>query len=128
MQTYQSSQLDALGDPTRRAIVERLLGGPLPVGRLAHGLSVSRPAVSQHLRVLEDARLVTFHAAGTRRIYALDSTGFAALREYLDRFWDGALAAFKAEVESSHPPETEHEHLSSRGRRSTSRRKRRTRP
>jgi DNA-binding transcriptional ArsR family regulator len=128
VQTYQSPQLDALGDSTRRAIVERLLRGPLPVGRLAQGLPVTRPAVSQHLRVLENARLVTFRAAGTRRIYALDPTGFDSLRDYLDRFWDGALAAFKAEVESSHPPETEHDHHSSAGQRSTRRRKRRTRP
>ena len=127
MQTYQSSQLDALGDPTRRAIVERLLRGPLPVGRLAHGLPVSRPAVSQHLRVLENARLVTFHAAGTRRIYALDPAGFASLRDYLDRFWDVALAAFRDEVERSRSPENDHANDSSPQRRAALRQQRRTR-
>jgi hypothetical protein len=78
--------------------------------------------------VLENARLVTFRAAGTRRIYALDPTGFASLRDYLDRFWDGALAAFKAEVERSHPAETNHDNHSSPGQRSTRRRRRRTGP
>jgi DNA-binding transcriptional ArsR family regulator len=126
VQTYQSSQLDALGEPTRRAIVERLLRGPLPVGRLAQGLPVSRPAVSQHLRVLENARLVTFRAAGTRRIYALDPAGFASLRDYLDRFWDVALAAFREEVERSRPPESDHANDSSKRYRATSRRQRRT--
>jgi DNA-binding transcriptional ArsR family regulator len=99
VQTYQSIQLDALGDATRRAIVERLLAGPQPVGVLARGLPVSRPAVSQHLRVLKQARLVTGHAVGTRRIYELDPVGFESLRHYLDRFWDRALAAFQKEVE-----------------------------
>jgi DNA-binding transcriptional ArsR family regulator len=103
VQTYQSVQLHALGDATRRAIVERLLAGPQPVGVLARGLPVSRPAVSQHLRVLKQARLVTDHAAGTRRIYKLDPVGFESLRHYLDRFWDRALGAFQKEVERSHP-------------------------
>ena len=103
MQTYQSLQLDALGDASRRVIVERLLAGPRSVGALARGLPISRPAVSQHLRVLKRARLVTDHAVGTRRIYQLDPAGFESLRRYLDRFWDRALAAFQAEVERSHP-------------------------
>jgi DNA-binding transcriptional ArsR family regulator len=127
VQTYQSFQLDALGEPTRRAIVERLLRGPLPVGRLADGLPVSRPAVSQHLRVLKEARLVTVHSAGTRRIYALDPAGFATLRDYLDRFWDAALAAFKEEVERSFPSESDHANDPSPKRRATGRGQRRTR-
>ena len=92
-------QLDALGDSTRRVIFERLLAGPLPVGKLAEGLPVSRPAVSQHLRVLTKAHLVTHRVAGTRRIYQLNPEGLEALREYFDRFWDQALLAFKNKVE-----------------------------
>ena len=103
MQTYQSAQLDALGDATRRAIVERLLDGPQSVGALARRLPVSRPAVSQHLRVLKQARLVTDAAVGTQRIYALDPAGFETLRSYLDRFWDQALTAFQQEVERTQP-------------------------
>ena len=101
--TYQSAQLDALGDATRRAIVERLLGGPQSVGALARRLPVSRPAVSQHLRVLKQARLVSDAAVGTQRIYALDPAGFESLRSYLDRFWDQALTAFQKEVERTQP-------------------------
>jgi DNA-binding transcriptional ArsR family regulator len=89
----------ALGDPTRRAIVERLAERPRAVGELAHVLPVSRPAVSQHLRVLKEARLVTERSEGTRRIYRLDPTGVGALRADLDRYWDRALAAYKAIVE-----------------------------
>ena len=104
VQTYHhAAQLDALGDPTRRAIVERLLDGPRPVGVLARGLPVSRPAVSQHLRVLKAAHLVIDSSAGTRRIYELNPAGFASLREYLDQFWTNALASFKHEVETSTP-------------------------
>ena len=97
--TYRINQLDALGDPTRRVILERLLAGPLPVGKLADGLAVSRPAVSQHLRVLKNARLVSDSAAGTRRIYRLNPEGLESLREYLDQFWNQALLAFKNKVE-----------------------------
>jgi DNA-binding transcriptional ArsR family regulator len=89
----------ALGDPTRRAIVERLAERPRAVGELARVLPVSRPAVSQHLRVLKEARLVTERSEGTRRIYRLDPTGVGALRADLDRYWDRALAAYKAIVE-----------------------------
>lgn len=103
MNTYHATQFDALGDPTRRAIVERLLARPQPVGMLARGLPVSRPAVSQHLRILKSAHLVTDRAVGTRRIYAIDPAGFASLRDYLDRFWTDALAAFKHEVENTKP-------------------------
>ena len=89
----------ALGDPTRKAIFERLAERPRAVGELARELPVSRPAVSQHLRVLKEARLVTERAEGTRRIYRLDPTGMEALRADLDRFWDRALAAYKAIAE-----------------------------
>jgi len=99
VQTYHQQQLDALGDETRRALLERLRRGPLPVGQLAKGLPVSRPAVSQHLRVLKQAKLVHADTVGTRNYYRLDSQGFAALRSYLDRFWAEALEAFKAKVE-----------------------------
>jgi DNA-binding transcriptional ArsR family regulator len=89
----------ALGDPTRRAIFERLGQGGRPVGELARGLPVSRPAVSQHLKVLKDAGLVIDRRAGSRRIYQLDPEGVGALRAYLDRFWSRALTAFKVAVE-----------------------------
>jgi DNA-binding transcriptional ArsR family regulator len=97
--TYRSEALTALGDPTRRAIFERLADRPRAVGELASELPVSRPAVSQHLRVLKDARLVTDRRDGTRRIYQLDPDGLAALRGYLDHFWEQALAGFKTAVE-----------------------------
>jgi len=98
--TYEHArQLDALGDPTRRAILERLLRGPQPVGELARAFTVSRPAISQHLRVLKDARLVVDRAEGNRRIYALNPAGVDALRAYFDRFWTQALAAFQKAAE-----------------------------
>jgi DNA-binding transcriptional ArsR family regulator len=99
VQTYQADGWAALGDPTRRAIFERLADRPLAVGELAGELPVSRPAVSQHLKVLKDARLVVDRRAGTRRIYQLDPDGVAALRAELDRFWVQALAAYKEVVE-----------------------------
>jgi DNA-binding transcriptional ArsR family regulator len=99
VQTYRSDALTALGDPTRRAIFEQLADRPRAVGELASQLPVSRPAVSQHLKVLKDARLVVDRREGTRRIYQLDPDGLAALRGYLDHFWDQALAGFKAAVE-----------------------------
>jgi len=99
MITYQQTQLDALGDPTRRAIVQRLLQGPISVGRLAEEFPVSRPAISQHLRVLKEARLVTDEAAGTRRVYQLNPEGFETLRSYFDQFWSIALTAFQQKVE-----------------------------
>jgi DNA-binding transcriptional ArsR family regulator len=89
----------ALGDPTRRAIFERLAERPRAVGELARELPVSRPAVSQHLRVLKEARLVTERPEGTRRIYRLDPTGVNALRADLERYWGRALAAYKTIVE-----------------------------
>jgi DNA-binding transcriptional ArsR family regulator len=91
--------LDALGDATRRAIVERLRNGPLAVGELANDLPVSRPAVSQHLRVLKEAGLVTERQNGTRRLYRLDPGGLAELRAAFDLFWTDALAAFAEAVE-----------------------------
>jgi DNA-binding transcriptional ArsR family regulator len=91
--------MEALGDPTRRRVFEQLRAGPRPVGEIARGLPVSRPAVSQHLRVLKEAGLVTDRQNGTRRLYRVDPQGLAELRAYLDTFWDEALASFKAEVE-----------------------------
>jgi DNA-binding transcriptional ArsR family regulator len=91
--------LAALADPTRRRVFERLRRGPKSVGALARGMPVSRPAVSQHLRALKDAGLVEDRAEGTRRVYFIDPHGLAALRRWLDQFWDEALAAFQAEVE-----------------------------
>jgi DNA-binding transcriptional ArsR family regulator len=90
--------LTALGDPTRQAIVARLLEGPRSVGELAADLPVSRPAVSQHLKVLKRARLVRDEARGTRRIYRLDPRGAAALRAYYERFWAAALGSFRTHV------------------------------
>jgi len=97
--TYRKSQLHALGDATRQAILERLLEGPLPVGKLAESFPVSRPAISQHLRVLEQAKFVTHRCAGTRRVYQLNPEGFESLREYFDQFCTRALAGFKKKVE-----------------------------
>ncbi len=94
--SYAANTLTALADPTRRAIFERLAKRPLAVAALAKGLPVSRPAVSQHLKVLKDAGLVTDRAEGTRRVYQIDPAGLGALRQWLDRFWDESLAAFKA--------------------------------
>src|SRR5690348_4069272 len=90
---------NALGDPTRRAVFERLARGPRSVGDIARGLPVSRPAVSQHLRVLKRAGLVRDRAQGTQRLYSVNPEGVAALRDYLDQFWNRALAAFKAAAE-----------------------------
>jgi DNA-binding transcriptional ArsR family regulator len=98
--TYQDPW-DALGDPTRRAIFRRIAEGPCAVGELAREMPISRPAVSQHLRVLKDAQLVMDRAEGTKRIYAIDVGGLARLRTDLDLFWTGALAAFKAVVEGT---------------------------
>ena len=99
MATYRTDGWTALGDPTRRAIFERLADRPRAVGELANELPVSRPAVSQHLKVLKDAGLVVDRPAGTRRIYQLDPDGVGALRAYLDQFWNKALAAYKEAVE-----------------------------
>jgi DNA-binding transcriptional ArsR family regulator len=90
--------LDALGDPTRRQIFESLKAGPRSVGELAEGLPVSRPAVSQHLRVLKEAGLVSDRKEGTRRLYRIDPGGLAGLRDYFDSFWGDALERFADEV------------------------------
>ncbi len=99
MVTYAEEVLDALGDPTRRKIFKRLRSGARSVGEIAEGMDVSRPAVSQHLKVLKDARLVTDRAEGTKRLYAVDSRGIEAVRGWLDGFWDTALDAFKEAAE-----------------------------
>src|SRR5262252_932040 len=96
---YAYEVLDALGDPTRRLVFERLRTGARSVGEIAERMDVSRPAVSQHLRVLKGARLVTDRAEGTRRLYALDQRGIKTLRSWLDGFWDEALSAFKEAAE-----------------------------
>jgi len=97
---YAHALFPALADPTRRRVLERLAAGPLSVGEIARGLPVSRPAVSQHLKVLKQAGLVADQAAGTRRVYHIDPHGLGALRAWLDQFWGGALAAFKDQVEA----------------------------
>ena len=104
--TYESA-LQALGDPTRRAVLEQLRGGPLAVGEIAARLPVSRPAVSQHLRVLKEAGLVMERQNGTRRLYRVDPNGLAGLRAYLEGFWDEALASFKAVAEEHERRRTE---------------------
>jgi DNA-binding transcriptional ArsR family regulator len=91
--------LDALGDPTRRTVFKRLRAGARSVGEIAEGMDVTRPAVSQHLKVLKAARLVTDRAEGTRRLYAVDTRGLRALRDWLDGFWEEGLNAFKEAAE-----------------------------
>lgn len=100
--TYANA-LVALADPTRRAVFERLRKGPRAVGDIAEGLPVSRPAVSQHLRVLKEARLVTAYRDGTRQFYAIDTQGLSDVRVYLDTFWGDALNAFKTYAEKDAP-------------------------
>ena len=104
--TYGDAQCNALGDPTRRAILFRLARGPLAVGELARHLPVSRPAVSQHLKILKESGLVFDRQKGTRRLYRLDPHGLERLRTYFDRLWSSALTAFKemAEQHSSEEP------------------------
>ena len=103
MLAYEERVLDALGDSTRRAVLNRLRGGGRSVGEIAEGMEVSRPAVSQHLKILMAARLVTVHAEGARRVYAVDTRGIELLRKWLNQFWDEALLAFKdaAELEAA---------------------------
>jgi len=95
------SALAVLADPTRRAVFERLRDGPRPVNAVAAGLPVSRPAVCQHLKALKDAGLVQERSEGVRRIYSLRREGLEELRDWLDSFWDDALAAFKEEAEKA---------------------------
>jgi DNA-binding transcriptional ArsR family regulator len=100
--------LEALADPTRREVFERLRSGPLPVVEIARGLPVSRPAVSQHLRVLKDAGLVSDRAEGNRRLYQVETPALAELRRYLEGFWDEVLEAYRraaeAPIEGEEPP------------------------
>jgi DNA-binding transcriptional ArsR family regulator len=98
--TYEAA-LAALADPTRRRVFERLRSGPQSVGALARRMPVSRPAVSQHLKVLKEAGLVADRPEGTRRVYYIDPQGLGALRQWLDQFWDHALTAYQAEAERS---------------------------
>src|ERR1700726_2905820 len=93
------SALAALADPTRRAVFERLRAGPRSVKAIADGMPVSRPAVSQHLKVLKEAGLVADRPEGNRRVYHIDPNGLGALRAWVDQFWDKALAAFQAEAQ-----------------------------
>ena len=99
MDTYLQAGLEALGDPTRLAIFQKLASGPLAVNELARTLPVTRPAVSQHLRVLKDAGLVSDRPDGNRRLYQINPVGVGAMRAYLDRFWNQSLAAFKLATE-----------------------------
>lgn len=101
--------LDALGDPTRRAVFEQLRRRPLPVGELAARLPVSRPAVSRHLRVLESAGLVRARAVGRNRLYSVDQTGLHEVQLWITTFWDDVLSSFAAHVESANDPEKGHE-------------------
>jgi DNA-binding transcriptional ArsR family regulator len=96
----------ALADPTRRAVFEGLRGGPRPVGEIARGLPVSRPAVSQHLRVLKEAGLVRERREGTRNFYSVNGDGLAELRAYFETYWEEALAAFKGAAEKGEPDES----------------------
>jgi DNA-binding transcriptional ArsR family regulator len=101
VQTYVQAGLEALGDPTRFAILQSLARRPLAVSELAETLPVSRPAVSQHLRVLKDARLVSDRKAGTKRIYEVNPEGMALLREHFDKLWEQALGAFQTAAEKN---------------------------
>ncbi|HET6953821.1 MAG TPA: metalloregulator ArsR/SmtB family transcription factor [Acidimicrobiales bacterium] len=105
--TYRLEGIGALGDPTRRAIFELLADGPRPVGEIAKELPVTRPAVSQHLKVLKEAGLVIDRADGARRLYQLNPEGIGALRAYFERFWNRSLASFKQAVEASRRQEEE---------------------
>jgi DNA-binding transcriptional ArsR family regulator len=103
--TYGTA-IAALADPTRRRVFERLRGGPRPVGEIALGLPVSRPAVSQHLRVLKEAGLVRERREGTRNYYSVNGDGLAELRDYFEQYWDEALAAFKEAAEKGESDES----------------------
>ena len=98
--TNANQLISALADPTRRAVLEKLKDGPRPVGEIARDLPVTRPAVSQHLKVLKDAGLVADRSVGTRRIYYIDPKGLGAMRAWLDQFWEAALDAFKLAAEA----------------------------
>jgi DNA-binding transcriptional ArsR family regulator len=100
VETYHDRQLDALGHPTRRAVLKLLRGGPMSVGAIAEKFDISRPAISQHLRVLKDASLVTDTPVATQRLYQINPEAFQSLRDWLDDFWNVALGSFKKRVES----------------------------
>src|ERR1700712_1061065 len=104
--TYGNAAFAALADPTRRGVLERLAAGPKAVGEIARDFPVSRPAISQHLKVLKAAGLVSDRPDGARRVYSIDPQGLGVLRAWLDQFWDGALAAFQAEIERGEAPKT----------------------
>ena len=104
MVTYSVDPFRAVADPTRRAVLEYLLGRPHGVNELADYFDVSRPAISKHLRVLKDARVVRERREGRNRIYELNPEGLTVLREYFDRFWDEALSAFKKAAEEKKEP------------------------
>ena len=105
--TNAARVFDALHDTTRRTVLERLRDGPKSVGEIANDLPVSRPAVSQHLKVLKEVGLVFDRPAGTRRVYHVDPQAVAALREYFDAFWGQALKSFRTAAEAPHPEEEE---------------------
>jgi DNA-binding transcriptional ArsR family regulator len=121
--TYLQAGLDALGDPTRMAIFQKLAGGPTAVSDLANALPVSRPAVSQHLRVLKDAGLVNDSKAGTRRLYKLNPEGVARLRAHFDQMWTQAMSAFQTAAEEV-PKGDKHGKSGGRSRRSQKRARR----
>src|SRR5476649_1781822 len=99
---------NALGDPTRRFIFEKLQHGPLSVVHIAEGMAVSRPAVSQHLKVLKEAKLISISSKGTKNIYQIEREGIIAMRNYLDKFWEDALSAFKLLAEQTEKQKTNH--------------------
>ena len=107
MTTYEAGVLTALADPTRRAIFEMVARQPRGVAEIARELPVSRPAVSQHLKVLKDATLVRDRPDGTRRIYAVDPRGLAAVREYFEQFWEASLGSFRDAAEGTEQPNQE---------------------
>jgi DNA-binding transcriptional ArsR family regulator len=107
---YNNTAFAALADPTRRRVLERLSDRPMAVGEIAAGMPVSRPAVSQHLKVLKEAGLVSDRQDGARRIYAIDPKGLGAMRAWLDRFWEGALMSLKAEIEGGPTNQTAPDH------------------
>ena len=118
--TNQSGQFAALADPTRLAVFERVAKGPAAVHQIAKAFPVSRPAISQHLRVLKDAGLVFDQQIGNRRIYQLNPDGIESLRAYFDRFWVDALESFKAFAENTKPKKTNPQHATNKAKRSQS--------
>ncbi len=106
MTAASAKSFQALGDPTRRAIFEKLEKGPLSVVHIAEGMEVSRPAVSQHLKILKEAKLVTMEQEGTRSIYRINQKGIELMLKYLDRFWDDALVSFKKVAEETEKRKT----------------------